>query len=90
MTWRQNPWKLIHHVLAGQKIPGEWGIDVDILKVENLTKKYGNFTAVAGISFRSKGNIWFWGPMGRENATINMLTGLARCGGFGLFSRVIV
>ncbi|NLP18509.1 MAG: ABC transporter ATP-binding protein [Firmicutes bacterium] len=54
---------------------------MDILKVENLTKKYGNFTAVAGISFSvQKGEIFgFLGPNGAgKTTTINMLTGLAK------------
>lgn len=54
---------------------------MDILKVENLTKKYGNFTAVAGVDFSvQKGEIFgFLGPNGAgKTTTINMLTGLAK------------
>jgi ABC-2 type transport system ATP-binding protein len=54
---------------------------VDILRVNSLTKRYGNFTAVAGIDFSvKKGEIFgFLGPNGAgKTTTINMLTGLAR------------
>ncbi len=57
---------------------------MDILKVENLSKRYGDFTAVAGINFSvQKGEIFgFLGPNGAgKTTTINMLTGLARVTG---------
>jgi ABC-2 type transport system ATP-binding protein len=52
-----------------------------ILEVNNLTKKYGNFTAVNGIVFNlAEGEILgFLGPNGSgKTTTINMLTGLAK------------
>ncbi len=54
---------------------------MNILEVENLTKRYGDFTAVAGIDFAvKKGDIFgFLGPNGAgKTTTINMLTGLAK------------
>ncbi len=54
---------------------------MDILKVENLTKRYGDFTAVACINFTvAKGEVFgFLGPNGAgKTTTINMLTGLAK------------
>lgn len=54
---------------------------MNILEVENLTKKYGNFTAVNNISFQiAQGEIFgFLGPNGSgKTTTINMLTGLAK------------
>src|SRR5690554_4590853 len=52
-----------------------------IIEVENLSKQYGDFTAVNGISFKVKeGEIFgFLGPNGAgKTTTINMLTGLSR------------
>lgn len=54
---------------------------MNILEVENLTKRYGDFTAVAGINFAvKKGEVFgFLGPNGAgKTTTINMLTGLAK------------
>lgn len=54
---------------------------MNILEVENLTKRYGDFTAVAGIDFAvKKGDVFgFLGPNGAgKTTTINMLTGLAK------------
>lgn len=54
---------------------------MDILNVGKLTKNYGNFVAVRGISFSvEKGEVFgFLGPNGAgKTTTINMLTGLAR------------
>ena len=51
------------------------------IEVHNLTKRYGDFTAVDGINFDvAKGEIFgFLGPNGAgKTTTINMLTGLAR------------
>ncbi len=55
-----------------------------ILQVDNLSKKYGDFTAVKGVSFSvERGEIFgFLGPNGAgKTTTINMLTGLARISG---------
>lgn len=52
-----------------------------ILQASKLTKKYGDFTAVDGVSFCiGEGEIFgFLGPNGAgKTTTINMLTGLAR------------
>src|SRR6266404_9265975 len=52
-----------------------------MIRVENLVKKYGDFTAVDGISFQvAPGEIFaFLGPNGAgKTTTINMLTTLAR------------
>lgn len=54
---------------------------MDILEVDHLVKRYGDFTAVDAISFRVReGEIFgFLGPNGAgKTTTINMLTGLAR------------
>jgi len=54
---------------------------LNILEVNNLTKKFNGFTAVNGVSFSvEKGEIFgFLGPNGAgKTTTINMLTGLAR------------
>ena len=53
----------------------------DIIEVENLTKKFGHFTAVDNISFKvKKGEIFgFLGPNGAgKSTTIRMLTTLLR------------
>ena len=55
-----------------------------IVSVTNLSKRYGNFTAVNGISFSiSRGEIFgFLGPNGAgKTTTINMMIGLARPSG---------
>lgn len=52
-----------------------------MLEVEDLTKNYGDFQAVKGVSFRvNQGEIFgFLGPNGAgKTTTINMLTGLAK------------
>jgi len=52
-----------------------------MIKVENLIKKYGEFTAVDGVSFEvKKGEIFgFLGPNGAgKTTTIKMLTTLTR------------
>lgn len=57
---------------------------MEILQVDNLSKKYGDFTAVKGVSFSlEQGEIFgFLGPNGAgKTTTINMLTGLARISG---------
>ncbi|AIS53292.1 ABC-2 type transport system ATP-binding protein [Thermoanaerobacter kivui] len=54
---------------------------MEIVKVTDLTKRYGNVEAVRGISFSiQQGEIFgFLGPNGAgKTSTINMLTGLAR------------
>ncbi len=54
---------------------------MNIIEAKNLTKKFGNFTAVDNIDFTvKKGEIFgFLGPNGAgKTTTINMLTGLAR------------
>ncbi|KGG80922.1 ABC transporter [Caloranaerobacter azorensis H53214] len=54
---------------------------MNILEVKNLTKKYGDFTAVNNINFAiKKGEIFgFLGPNGAgKTSTINMLTGLSK------------
>jgi ABC-2 type transport system ATP-binding protein len=54
---------------------------MDIVEVEGLTKKYGDLTALDGISFSvHDGEIFgFLGPNGAgKTTTINVLTGLAR------------
>jgi ABC-2 type transport system ATP-binding protein len=54
---------------------------VPLLEVTDLIKKFGDFTAVAGVTFAlEKGEIFgFLGPNGAgKTTTINMLTGLAR------------
>lgn len=56
-------------------------MSVTVVEVNNLRKKYGEVTAVNGISFRiEEGEIFgFLGPNGAgKTTTINMLTGLAR------------
>lgn len=53
----------------------------NIIEVKNLTKKYGNFTAVNSINFDiKKGEIFgFLGPNGAgKTTTINMLIGMAK------------
>src|SRR5690606_29593851 len=53
----------------------------NIIEVQDLTKNYGDFAAVKGISFSvHEGEIFgFLGPNGAgKTTTINMLTGLAR------------
>ena len=53
----------------------------DIVTVTNLSKEYGDFTAVKGISFSIlRGEIFgFLGPNGAgKTTTINMMIGLAR------------
>jgi ABC-2 type transport system ATP-binding protein len=55
-------------------------VEKDVLKVDHLVKRYGDFTAVDAISFRVReGEIFgFLGPNGAgKTTTINMLTGLA-------------
>jgi ABC-2 type transport system ATP-binding protein len=57
---------------------------MSIVKVTNLKKVYGNFTAVNGISFElEQGEIFgFLGPNGAgKTSTINMLIGLSRPSG---------
>src|ERR1700726_5130903 len=66
-----------------------------MIEVDNLTKKYGNFTAVNGISFKTEpGEIMgFLGPNGAgKTTTMRMLTGFmpatsgtARIAGFDVF-----
>ncbi len=54
---------------------------MNILEVQNLTKKFGDFIAVSALNFSiEKGEIFgFLGPNGAgKTTTINMLTGLAR------------
>lgn len=49
-----------------------------MIQVENITKRYGNFTAVDGISFDiDEGEIvGFLGPNGAgKSTTMNMITG---------------
>ena len=56
----------------------------DIVAVKNLSKRYGDFTAVNGISFSvPRGKIFgFLGPNGAgKTTTINMMIGLARPSG---------
>ena len=70
-----------------------------MIKVENLTKKYGSFTAVDGISFQvEKGEIvGFLGPNGAgKSTTMKMLTsylpataGKASIAGFDVFEQSI-
>jgi len=70
-----------------------------MIKVENLTKKYGSFTAVNGINFSvEKGEIvGFLGPNGAgKSTTMKMLTGYlpassghASIGGFDVFEQSI-
>src|ERR1700726_3500426 len=67
-----------------------------MIEVDNLTKKYGNFTAVNGISFKTEpGEIMgFLGPNGAgKTTTMRMLTGYmpatsgtARIAGFDVFN----
>lgn len=57
------------------------GSGMPILKVQNLSKKFKNFTAVKQVDFSvKKGEIFgFLGPNGAgKTTTINMITGLAR------------
>ncbi len=71
--------------------------DEYILEVDNLVKKYGNFTAVDGISFRvKKGSLFaFLGLNGAgKSTTINIITsilsktsGLVKVGGYDLDSK---
>src|SRR5690554_3778183 len=52
-----------------------------IIEAKNLTKQYGDFTAVDGINFKVKEGeiLGFLGPNGAgKTSTINMLTGLSR------------
>src|ERR1700682_1708420 len=68
-----------------------------MIEVENLTKRYGRHTAVAGVSFRvHKGEILgFLGPNGAgKTTTMRILTcylppteGTARVAGYGVFAR---
>ncbi len=54
---------------------------MEIIKVTNLKKKYGEFQAVNGVSFHVKqGEVFgFLGPNGAgKTSTINMMTGLSR------------
>jgi len=56
-------------------------IDNDVIKVTNLTKRYGDVIAVNDISFQvNEGEMFgFLGPNGAgKTTTINLLTGLAR------------
>lgn len=56
----------------------------DIVTVTNLTKRYGDFTAVNGVSFSiRRGEIFgFLGPNGAgKTTTINMMISLARPSG---------
>ena len=49
-----------------------------MIQVENITKRYGNFTAVDGINFEiDEGEIvGFLGPNGAgKSTTMNMITG---------------
>ena len=51
------------------------------IKVDNLTKRFGNFTAVDHVSFRVKqGEVYGWlGPNGAgKTTTIRMLLGLLK------------
>ena len=53
---------------------------MDAIKVDNLTKKYGSFTAVDSISFKvEEGEIFgFLGPNGSgKSTTLRMILGLA-------------
>jgi ABC-2 type transport system ATP-binding protein len=57
---------------------------MDAIKVDNLTKKYGSFTAVDSISFKvEEGEIFgFLGPNGSgKSTTIRMLTGIIKPNG---------
>ena len=61
---------------------------VQILEAHNVSKNYGDFQAVKGVSFQvSQGEIFgFLGPNGAgKTTTINMLTGLARISGGSAF-----
>ena len=61
---------------------------MNILEVKNLTKRYGDFTAVAGINFALKVTFSVLGPNGAgKTTTINMLTGLAKITAGSVFSR---
>jgi ABC-2 type transport system ATP-binding protein len=63
--------------LRVQRIPR---VEKNVLEVDHLVKRYGDFTAVDAISFRVReGEIFgFLGPNGAgKTTTINMLTGLA-------------
>src|SRR5690554_6920378 len=56
-------------------------IESPVIEVKNLSKNFGKFTAVHGISFSVAGGeiFGFLGPNGAgKTTTINMLTGLAR------------
>ncbi len=56
-------------------------MDEYTIKVENLTKRFGNFTAVDGVSFRVRaGEVYGWlGPNGAgKTTTIRMLLGLLK------------
>jgi ABC-2 type transport system ATP-binding protein len=60
----------------------------DIVTVTNLSKRYGDFTAVNGISFSiRRGEIFgFLGPNGAgKTTTINMMIGLAKPSGGSIF-----
>jgi ABC-2 type transport system ATP-binding protein len=57
------------------------GVYMNIVEVNNLTKRYENFTAVDNIDFNiNKGEVFgFLGPNGAgKTSTINMLTGLSK------------
>ena len=68
---------------------------MEIIKVKNLKKNYGNFTAVENISFNVNRDEIF-GFLGHNRAgkttTINMLIGMAKITGailFGIFNSII-
>ncbi len=68
-------------VLAGDAAPAAGGEGTPIIEVGELTKNFGEFTAVDGISFQvMKGEVFaFLGPNGAgKSTTINVLCTLAR------------